>query len=550
MEKGYALIITGIILSFILLSTVAYGYETTWPWPIYRCDQSRSGYSPVSAPDTNATLWTWEVSYGSLRTPIIANGIVYTVSYDDLYALDETTGVELWHVQVGTSGAQITGGPTFADGKLYVGTYDGYVYCLNSSNGQQIWYWPTGTAYGRVETSPVVANGKVYFGTADYSYPSEKNYLVAVNANTGVQVWRYTGVDNKIRASPAVDGTWIFFASDNGKVYALNDTGSSFQLKWSFTTSSSVLLSTPCISGDKVIFGTHQEDHSIFALNKTTGDIIWQYILKYTYSSIDNSVAVANNIVYFTPSSGWSRPVYALNASASPGTYNEGAINEDEILIWKCPEGYLSSPCNSPAITNDKLIVRGHYILYVLNIDDGTKVWSYDFVSGQLPGEPVIADGRIFITQAKKLFCFGDFYPANRYNYPVNVAGHDYIVEIAANATCTNFNYSALLSEKKLTYTLKANWINDETVISNITVPNEMLGGPYTVIVDGGETPINEYNNGTHTTIGFTYLQLSHGSHIIEITGTTVVPEFPQFLISTLLIVTALTAIILKRKKV
>ena len=422
------------------------------------------------------------------------------------------------------------------------------MYCLNASNGQQLWYWPTGAVYGRVETSPVVANGKVYFGTADYNYPSEKNYLVAINATTGVQIWRYTGAGDKILASPSVDGTWIFFASNDGKVYALNDTGGSFQLKWTFTTSSSVLTSTPCVNGGKVIFGTHSEDHSIFALNKTTGDLIWQYVLKYTYSSIDNSVAVANDVVYFTPSSGFSRPVYALNASASPGIYNEGDINEDEILIWKCPDGYLSTPLTSPAVTNDKLIVVGGQFLYALNINDGTKIWTYDFVSSY-PEEPVIADGRIFVAYYyNRIYCFGDFYPPNLYSYPVSVAEHDYTVKIWANATCTDFDYSSLLSEKKLTYMLKANWVNDETAMSGITVPNEMLGGPYTVTVDGGEVSTIEYDNGTHTTINFTYLQLSQDAHTIEVTGSSVVPEFPQFLMLTMLMAGLATVILAKKK--
>ena len=111
LKRRYVLFTLGAILSLALLSSIAYGlYESMQSWPIYRHDWTRSGYAPVTTPDTNATLWIWEAPSRGPSAPIIANGIVYTTLYDTLYALDETTGVELWHVKVGTSGAELTGG--------------------------------------------------------------------------------------------------------------------------------------------------------------------------------------------------------------------------------------------------------------------------------------------------------------------------------------------------------------------------------------------------------------------------------------------------------
>jgi len=544
MDKRQILLASIVLLVIAFTSKAAFAlYETATPWSVYRHNPTRSGYAPSSAPDTNATLWTWEAPSGNLLTPVIAEGMVYTASYDDLYALDETTGTELWSIDVNVGGYSISGGPTFADGKLYVGTEEGYLYCINATNGQQIWYWPTGALPGRIETSPVVANGKVYFGTADYSSPSEKNYLVAINATTGEEVWRYTGADDKILSSPAVDGTWIIFGCDDNKVYALNDTGSSFQIKWTYTTGGRV-RSTPCINGDKVFFGTYSTDHSVFALNKTTGAVIWQYKLASGYS-IESSVALANDIVYFASPYYYA---YALNASAPPGVYNEGGGNESLILIWRTQE-IATYPNKSPAVTNDKMLLTAGRVLRTFNVQTGVAMWSYDF--GSTPEEPVVADGRVFITYYKTLYCFGDSYPPNTYHYPVSVAGNNYVVKIVANATSKNFDYSNLLSDKKLTYTLEANWIEDLTVMSNITIPNEMLGGPYTVTIDGAApTTIDEYDNGTHTTLYFTYLHIAHDSHTIEITGTTVIPEFPSIIILPLLIMLSLIAVALARKLV
>jgi hypothetical protein len=56
----------------------------------------------------------------------------------------------------------------------------------------------------------------------------------------------------------------------------------------------------------------------------------------------------------------------------------------------------------------------------------------------------------------------------------------------------------------------------------NVTIPHQLLGGPYVALIDSEDiTPIKTSNT-THTTLAFTY---THSSHTIEIIGTTVIPE-------------------------
>ncbi len=534
-----------ILILFVSTSSVAYGlYETTHPWSTYRNGMSRSGYQPVSTPNTNSTLWSWSVSSGTVKNPVIAEGVAYVTVYDDLYAIDETTGAQLWTVDVnGASSSSNVGdrGATFSNGKLYVGDLEGYMWCLNATNGQEIWHWPYAIPPGDIKISPVVANGRVYFGTADGA--SGKNYLVALNAATGAEVWSYKAPDNSILSSPAIDGTWIYFGCEDGKVYALNDTGSYATLKWSITTSGRV-RSTPCVHGDRLFFGSSNTDHSVFAVNKTTGESIWSFTLQSWYE-IAYSLAVANDVVYFASP---SRYVYALNASTTPGSYSE--TSPGEIVLWRSLH-FTESTLRSPAVTNDKVFLTANNVLYALNINNGLELWSYDLTYVYDEG-PVVADGRIFVTDSRDLHCFGDFYPPNMYHYPVVGTGYEFVVEIVANATCQVFDYSNLESEMKLAYTLDANWNSNHMVMSNITIPHDMLGGaPYILTVDGGGPNSIEFDsNATHTTIHFTYLHESHDSHNIEITGTSVIPEFSPFTILLLLVTLSLvTLALLKRKK-
>jgi outer membrane protein assembly factor BamB len=527
------------MLSF---GTVYGVYSSLYPWPVFRNNAARSGYLSITTPDTNSTLWSWTATSGYPKNPIIAEGVVYVNSYDDLYAIDETTGSLLWTVDVNgvTSSSNIGDrGATFSDGKLYVGDLEGYMWCINATSGQELWHWPISIPPGDIQNSPAVANGKVYFGTADGA--SGNNYLVALNATDGDQIWQYSAPDNSILSSPAVDGTWIFFGCEDEKIYALNDTGNFATLKWSLTTQARI-RSTPCVYGELLIFGTGSTDHSIFAVNKTNGDMIWSFELG-SYYEISSSVAVVNDIAYFTSP---LRYVYALNASIAPGSYSESSPGQ--IVLWRSLQ-IAQSNLRSPVVSDDKVFFTAGTVLYALDVDNGLVLWSYGFGSTCYDEGPVIADGRIFVTSYQDLHCFGDFYPLNVYNYQATGTGYEFNIEVIANATCTGIDTTDLESEMKLRYTLDANWNENYMVMSNVTVPHDMLGGPYTLTVDGGGPDSVTYDaNATHTTIYFTYLHESHGSHEIEVTGQSVIPEFPAFNTILLLALFSVMAMALLKK--
>jgi hypothetical protein len=76
-----------------------------------------------------------------------------------------------------------------------------------------------------------------------------------------------------------------------------------------------------------------------------------------------------------------------------------------------------------------------------------------------------------------------------------------------------------------------------------------MLDGDLNVTVDGAQPLYSAppLNNGTHTSLYFTYNNTI--PHTVEITGTTVIPEFPTITILPMLIATLLATLVqLKRK--
>ncbi len=100
---------------------------------------------------------------------------------NSLYALDRTTGKELWAYH--TPG-EIMPTPVDVDGFLYVGTGDGNVYKLDASTGELV--WKTDIQSFVSMSSPAAGDGKIFLGG---TYP---NYFYAVDQQTGQITWKIT----------------------------------------------------------------------------------------------------------------------------------------------------------------------------------------------------------------------------------------------------------------------------------------------------------------------------------------------------------------------
>jgi hypothetical protein len=301
------------------------------------------------------------------------------------------------------------------------------------------------------------------------------------------------------------------------------------------------------VGAGKVFIGSSSNDHAIFALNATTtnskGQLIWKYTLDYG-SDVTVSPAFYNNVVYFTHYSG---KAYALNADASPNNYTE---NQPGCKIWSQTVGGYYVGSYSPAVADARVLASdGSSSVYCLDRISDAIVWITKL--GNAPYEPIVADGRVFVADYYAVHCIGDYYSPVTYYYtvtPPGAGGRSFNIKLEiANATPSQtINTQLLVSLKKINYT--AIGIDGTKGMSNITVPDEMLGGPYTVRINGGLASPNPIvvDNGTHSTIYFTYDQSINN---IEITGTTAVPEFPSTMPALILIVMTFIAVALAKKK-
>jgi outer membrane protein assembly factor BamB len=215
------------------LVMVSFGAAVAGDWPTYLHDGSRGGVTDEVLDLPLASCWDMEVSRGpepawpppagqdyyhrhhDLRAIVAydrafqlvgADGmLVFGSSADDrVYALEARTGRIRWTFF--TEGP-VRFAPTIHDGKVYVGSDDGYVYCLSAPDGSLLWkrqvapqrrlipgngrlisLWP-------VRTGLVVDQGMVYC-TAGL-FPGQGAYLVAFDADDGALKYRHA-----IKVSP------------------------------------------------------------------------------------------------------------------------------------------------------------------------------------------------------------------------------------------------------------------------------------------------------------------------------------------------------------
>ncbi|MFZ0705003.1 MAG: PQQ-binding-like beta-propeller repeat protein [Candidatus Korobacteraceae bacterium] len=231
---------------------------------------------------TGALIWTYPTQ-SRTSSPAVANGTLYVGSEDgSFYALNATTGALVWKAVI-SQYVQINSSPAVANGGVYFGTSDGYVYALDAATGTLLWKHQMGQG---IFSSPAVANGVVYIGGGGI-YGGD---LVALDAGTGTQLWTFSTQGDGIASSPAVANGIVYFGANYGNVWAVNATTGI--LVWRYATGD-IVVSSPAVANGVVYIGS--EDNSVYALDAGSGALLWSYA---TQNQVISSPVVVNGKLY------------------------------------------------------------------------------------------------------------------------------------------------------------------------------------------------------------------------------------------------------------
>ncbi len=207
----------GIWLLGIVVLPRTTGICAAGDWPNYRADATRSGvssetvgpelflkwkYIPTHAPKPAWPMPAEELprmhNDNAYHAVISGNNVYFGSSVTNkVYSVDASNGDVHW---VFFTEGPVRFAPAVYDGKVYVGSDDGYVYCIDANKGSLLWKYRAGPSdekvigNGRmislwpVRTSVLAESGIVYFAAGVFPY--EGLYICALRADNGSVVWK------------------------------------------------------------------------------------------------------------------------------------------------------------------------------------------------------------------------------------------------------------------------------------------------------------------------------------------------------------------------
>jgi alcohol dehydrogenase (cytochrome c) len=257
----------------------------TGEWLTWRRGFDDQGFSPLkqitkSNVNNLRVAWTWTLSPGANEaTPLVHDGVMFLHSPGDkLLALDAATGDLLWqYARILPPGVNAGNKRVIAiyGNKVYMATSDVHAVALDVKTGRVVWDQPLVEERGfNVSGGPLIAKGKVMIGTS--GRVGGKNYIVALDAETGNFAWRFNTI-----AQPGEPGgdTWNDHTAEErngGSVWTAGSYDSALNLAFFGVaqTYDTALLVKPVRPGVKTD-GLYTD--STLAINPDTGKLVWYY---------------------------------------------------------------------------------------------------------------------------------------------------------------------------------------------------------------------------------------------------------------------------------
>lgn len=303
----------------------------------------------------------------------------------------------------------------------------GFVYAVNLRDGREIWHYPASAGGTKLifYAAPVVTDdGLVIVGSAGTDFS-----LIAINpadinpeTNSPVEAWTFTEAKDHWVASPLIVNDKLFAPNADGNLYVLDLNDGQSQKK----TLQKILMvdrqdpeKTPGrlwaqpVTDGELVFVTSL-DHSVFAVDVNTYDIVWH---KDIGGAIPGSPAIgadgmlyagslASQLEQFDPKTGkhnsvlkaedwiWSTPVVdgdALYFGDLKGNFYSFNVSTGELNWSVQPDGPITA---NALVQNDYLLLATESgIVYAINKEDGKTLW-FEEVRDQ--GET--ANGKVYTT--------------------------------------------------------------------------------------------------------------------------------------------------------
>jgi alcohol dehydrogenase (cytochrome c) len=209
-------------------------------------------------------------------TPLVVDGVLYTVQGNDVVALDALTGRMFWiyrytPADAGACCGRISRGLAILGDTLFLATLDAHLIAIDSKDGQPL--WDTTVANPKsgysMTLAPLVIKDKVIVGTAG-GERGIRGFLAAYDTRTGKEAWRFNTIPGPGEAGHETWGgdSWMH---GGGSVWVTGSYDPETNL-----TYWGVGNPGPDYDGD-VRPGDNLYTCSVIALDADTGKLKWHY---------------------------------------------------------------------------------------------------------------------------------------------------------------------------------------------------------------------------------------------------------------------------------
>jgi len=344
------------------------------------------GYYPdETVPDAVAVDWrrpehnTGEhTAAKASAVPLSDGAVVFPGDTGYLTALS-ADGDVLWQQATDTDGRGIHGTPVVAEGRVFIGAYDGSLYGFDAQSGEQQWETKLG---GSIGGSPTYDGNAIFIAV---EYPDPEGSIFAVDPDSGDILWEDARgrPTNHPHCTPAVDPSTGMMAlgSNDGRLYGWSYP--SLEFEWTFDTDpdndTNGEIKAPVAAYDgAVFFGSW--DESVYRVDLERGTEDWSFETG-GLSMVGPGVDPTRDAVYAGSHDG---TLYALDAQTGERR-------------WQFDTGRALT--GSLTVCADRIVFgsrnRG---LYAVETETSAEVWRVDS-DGAVTSTPRVHNGAIYYAE-------------------------------------------------------------------------------------------------------------------------------------------------------
>lgn len=352
------------------------GTDGAGDWTMFRGSPALTGAIDTDLPKAPQLLWSATTGTRTVASPLVKDGIVYTVTRRGQLRGYGPDGSEVFVKELGAS---VEATPLIVDTVLYIGTMEGNLLAIGLESREVLWEFPT---EGQLSSPPMPAE---YAGEAAVVVGSYDNFLYTIRRKDGALLSKFeTGY--YINGAVAVsDGQVAFGGCDQWLRIIDTQAG---QMTDSLQLGSYVPAS-PVFAGKEGYVGDYEGNITHFTLKE--GRIL------------DAETVSEGEGDSFTglPAAG-DKAVYFFRGERSLACLSRKDNAEKWVTLLKGPVGD-SSPLETG---NGILVCTRSGIVSILDAGIGEVKWEYD-TGEDILACPAVLPGRFYILTARgTLFCF------------------------------------------------------------------------------------------------------------------------------------------------